>query len=199
MKNSTLITLLCFLCTMVCYKTNAQDAVATEDLEWSQQWVHAFSKEGRKAWKPEFTLRCDGGIYATGWAATGGVRIDEKRSLGLLMGKGHLYIDHMPGEIHNIRTALTFRRYFHLGKRKIISFYSDLYAGAAITYKVEGKYRTNKETGEVIEMIEDDKGDVWPLIGWQPGIRIRFVKNVHLFLGPTISTDCYGLHIGFGF
>jgi len=35
MKNSTLITLLCFLCTMVCYKTNAQDAVATEDPEWS--------------------------------------------------------------------------------------------------------------------------------------------------------------------
>lgn len=28
---------------------------------------------------------------------------------------------------------------------------------------------------------------------------IRCYKNLHLFLGPTIATDCLGLHLGIGF
>ena len=28
---------------------------------------------------------------------------------------------------------------------------------------------------------------------------VRFYKNLHLFLGPTIATDCLGLHLGIGF
>jgi hypothetical protein len=28
---------------------------------------------------------------------------------------------------------------------------------------------------------------------------VRCYKNLHLFLGPTIATDCIGAHLGIGF
>ena len=66
-------------------------------------------------------------------------------------------------------------------------------------YKVNGKYWENTETGEKTEIIEDSPGDIIFAASWQPGIRIRFRRNVHLFLGPTISTNTVGLHLGVGF
>ena len=87
----------------------------------------------------------------------------------------------------------------HFGRRKIFAFYSDLYAGAAWIYGIDGKYHSNLETGEQREVINGDVGDVLFVGGWQPGIRVRFYKNLHLFLGPTIATDCLGLHLGIGF
>ena len=30
-------------------------------------------------------------------------------------------------------------------------------------------------------------------------LSVRCYKNLHLFLGPTIATDCFGLHLGIGF
>lgn len=48
-------------------------------------------------------------------------------------------------------------------------------------------------------MIEDSPGDIIFAATWQPGIRFRFWRNVHLFLGPTISTNTIGLHLGVGF
>lgn len=43
-----------------------------------------------------------------------------------------------------------------------------------------------------------DDAKVWAAT-WQPGIRFRFWKNLHLFLGPTISTNTIGIHLGVGF
>ena len=43
------------------------------------------------------------------------------------------------------------------------------------------------------------KSDVLFVGGWQPGIRVRCYKNLHIFLGPTLATDCLGLHLGIGF
>ena len=77
--------------------------------------------------------------------------------------------------------------------------HSDLYAGAAWIYKVEGKYHMNMQTGEKWEVLDENPGDMWYVAGWQPGIRVRCYKNLHLFLGPTIATDCLGLHLGIGF
>ena len=34
---------------------------------------------------------------------------------------------------------------------------------------------------------------------WQPGFRVRFYKNIHVFFGPTLATDCIGVHWGIGF
>ena len=45
----------------------------------------------------------------------------------------------------------------------------------------------------------DEKGDVQFYLSWQPGIRVRCYKNLHIFLGPTLSTHCLGVHLGIGF
>lgn len=176
----------------------AQETLADVLPEWAAEWKYAFSKEGVENWKPEFTLRYYSGFVTTGPMFTGGVRIDEKRSFALMVSQGDVYIDHAPGDIYYIGTGLNFRRYWHLGKRKTFAFYSDLYAGAAWIYKVDGKY-DGYPSGEKIEVIDESAGDVKFICGWQPGIRVRFYRNIHLFLGPTLATDCLGLHLGVGF
>ncbi len=175
----------------------AQETLADALPEWAAEWKYAFSKEGVENWKPEFTLRYYSGFVTTGPMFTGGVRIDEKRSFALMLSQGDVYIDHAPGDIYYIGTGLNFRRYWHLGKRKTFAFYSDLYAGAAWIYKIDGKY--HYPGGRQEEVIEDNAGDVIFICGWQPGVRVRFYKNIHLFLGPALATDCLGLHLGVGF
>ena len=166
---------------------------------WANEWKHAFSEEGFKEWKPEFTLRFYTGLTTTGPMLTGGVKVDEKRTFALFLGQGDTYLDYAPADLYFISTGLSFRRYWHLGKRKIFAFYSDLYAGAGWIYKIDGKYHGNAETGEQWEVIDDNVGDVLFVGGWQPGIRVRCYKNLHVFLGPTIATDCLGIHLGIGF
>lgn len=175
----------------------AQETIAEALPGWADGWKYAFSKEGVKNWKPEFTVRYYSGFVTTGPMITAGVRIDEKRSFALLVNQGDVYIDHAPGDIYFIGTGLNFRRYWHLGKRKTFAFYSDLYAAAAWIYKIDGKYHYPGGIQE--EVIDDNVGDVRFIGGWQPGIRVRFYKNIHLFLGPTIATECLGLHLGIGF
>lgn len=165
----------------------------------AQTLKESFSAEGRENWKPEFTLRGNVGIYTGGPIFSGGVRIDNKRTIGLMVGKHEIYIDDVPGDIQYILTNVFIRRYFHLGERQRFAFYSDLSAGAGWVYEVNGKYWKNTENDEEIEMISDSPGDVYPIISWQPGIRVRFYKNIHMFLGPTIATNCMGVHIGIGF
>ena len=43
-----------------------------------------------------------------------------------------------------------------------------------------------------------DEGDILFAATWQPGVRFRFWKNLHLFHGPTISTNTIGIHLGVG-
>jgi hypothetical protein len=90
----------------------------------------AYAQEGRKNWKTEHTLRLRAGLFTEGVMFTSGIRVDEKRTLGLFAGLENVYDDATPADIHSARLGITFRRYWHLGERKIISFYSDLYAGA---------------------------------------------------------------------
>ena len=177
----------------------AQETMADDLSGWANEWKHAFFKEGVKEWKPELTLRYYTGLTTTGPMLTGGVKVDEKRTFALFLGQGDTYLDYAPGDLYFISTGLSFRRYWHLGKRKIFAFYSDLYAGAGWIYKIGGKYHGNAETGEQWEVIDDNVGDVLFVGGWQPGIRVRCYKNLHVFLGPTIATDCLGIHLGIGF
>ena len=177
----------------------AQDTTADDLSLWANEWKYAFSKEGVTEWKPEFTLRYYTGLVTTGPMLTGGVKVDEKRTFALFVGQGDTYLDYAPGHLYSISAGLNFRRYWHLGKRKIFAFYSDLYAGAGWIYKIKGKYYGNAETGEQWEAIDDNVGDVLFVGGWQPGIRVRCYRNLHIFLGPTIATDCLGLHLGIGF
>jgi len=166
---------------------------------WADGWKYAFSAEGRQAWKPEFTARVYGGFVTGGPAVTGGVRIDDKRTFGLMVWQGETWIDAAPASVYSISTGLYMRRYFHLGKKDVVALYSDVAIGAGYVYKVNGGYRINSETGETVKIIDYGKGDVLFAATWQPGVRFRFCRNLHLFLGPTLSTNTVGLHLGVGF
>ncbi|MGN0202583.1 MAG: hypothetical protein ACI399_06765 [Candidatus Cryptobacteroides sp.] len=176
----------------------AQGAISADSTSRSGEWKHAFSKEGVKDWKPEFTLRFYTGLVTDGPMLTGGVRIDEKRSLSLFACKGDTYLDYAPGSLYSICAGLNFRRYWHLGKNKVVSLYSDLYAGGGWIYKIDGKYHGDPDSGNYEEVIDDNVGDPVFIIGWQPGIRLTCCKNLHLFIGPTIATSCLGIHLGIG-
>ena len=179
--------------------TSSAQTMADDIKVWAEDWKYAFSAERRQAWKPEFTARVYAGFVTEGPAITGGVRVDDKRTLGLMVWQGETYIDAAPGAVYNVSAGLYMRRYFHLGKKDIVALYSDFAVGAGYVYKVNGKYWENTETGEKTEIIEDSPGDIIFAATWQPGIRFRFWRNVHLFLGPTISTNTVGLHLGVGF
>ena len=168
----------------------------------AQSIKESFSAEGRAAWKPEFTARNNLGFFASGFVATGGVRIDERRTLGLMMGKNeNIYtVNHGYADVNSFSAALYGRSYFHIGKRKIFSLYSDLALGAAVVTGIEGGYWVDQENVATIkDDIDVERGDVQPYFSWQPGMRVRFYKNIHLFLGPTLSTHCLGVHLGLGF
>ena len=165
----------------------------------AQSIKESFSAEGRKNWKPEFTVRGNVGIFTGGAILSGGLRIDEKRTLGLMLGEQSIYYDAEPATVHYINTSLFWRRYFHLGERQRTAFYSDLSVGVGWIYQVEESFWYNEWTGEWEGGVDDEPGDVYPIISWQPGIRVRFYKNIHLFFGPTLATNCMGVHLGFGF
>lgn len=168
----------------------------------AQSIKESFSAEGIKNWKTEVTVRGNLGFYAGGFAVTGGARIDEKRTLGLMVGKNvNVYtVNHGYSDVNSISAAVYGRRYFHLGERKIFSLYSDLALGAAFVTDVERAYWVDPVDGTTkMDDISVEKGDVQFYISWQPGIRVRFFNNAHLFLGPTLSTHCLGVHLGIGF
>lgn len=144
--------------------------------------------------RPEFTARGYVGIYNGGYRITGGVNINNRHSAGLMLGYHDSYHDYAPGNVYSITTALYYRRYFHLGKRQVCAFYVDAYVGAGWVYKVDEWFPEGEHN-----QIDNVKGDVIPLIGVHPGFRVRLYRNLHIFLGPTIGTDCLGLHLGIGF
>ena len=115
---------------------------------WADGWKYAFSAEGRKAWEPEFTVRLYAGFVTEGPAVSAGVRIDDKRTMGLMVCQGKTYIDAAPADIYSVSAGLYMRRYFHIGKKGIVALYSDFAVGAGYIYKVDGKYWVNTETGE---------------------------------------------------
>ncbi|MBO7286857.1 MAG: hypothetical protein J6U85_01370 [Bacteroidales bacterium] len=164
---------------------------------WANEWRYAFSKEGMKEWRPEFTLKRSGGFFTDRRMLTGGVRVDEKRSFALYLGQGNQWIDHAPAHVFSIRTGVSFRRYWHLGARKTFAFYNDLSVGIGWVYKIDGGYHETPD-GEIYS-ISEEIGDMLFEVLWQPGFRVRFYKNIHMFFGPTLATDCIGIHFGVGF
>ncbi len=167
---------------------SAQDLAEEKSLQ-EGSWAAAFSEEGRQNWKPEFTFRLTAGFVTSGPALSGGVRIDNKRTLGLIIGHGECYNDARPESDYMIQTSLFFRRYFYIGPREIVALYSDISVGANWIYKVNGSE----------ELIKCHPGDVRPQIALEPGVRFRIYRNFHLFLGPSISTSpTIGFHIGLG-
>lgn len=149
--------------------------------------------------RTEFTARAMVGIYNGSCNLTGGVRLSDNWTVGALAGNGNVYIDAAPGNIKYIKAGAFARGYAHLGKNDIFALYADFTAGGACVYKVNGKYLYGVEGQEPLEMIDDNPGDLAPLMAFEPGIRVRLFKNIHVFLGPTISTLGMGVHAGIGF
>lgn len=114
--------ILTILCTMITAigSASAQNPMAEDMSRWADGWKHAFSEEGVKEWKPEFTLRYYDGLVTSGPMLTGGIRIDEKRSFSIFMSQGETYADYAPGDIYSIGTGICFRRYWHLGNAQNI-------------------------------------------------------------------------------
>ena len=71
--------ILTILCTMITAigSASAQNPMAEDMSRWADGWKHAFSKDGVREWKPEFTLRYYAGFVTLGPMLTGGIRIDE--------------------------------------------------------------------------------------------------------------------------
>ena len=193
--NKHLFLVLC--CALVSLSAGAQSM--TEDFRSSfEGYKYAFSKEGRKEWKPEFTIRLCMGLPTGGYAVSGGVRINSNHTLGVMLMRKSTYIDHVPAHIYYYYAGLYWRGYVHLGKKDYFSLYSDVSLGGNYTYRVDGKYWDMN--GEQIEAISDSPGDIRFVAAWQPGIKIRFWKNIHIFLGPTFSNEiAFGFHLGVGF
>lgn len=91
--------ILTILCTMITAigSASAQNPMVKDMSRWADGWKHAFSKEGVREWKPEFTLRYYDGLVTAGPMLTGGIRIDEKRSFSIFMSQGETYADYAPG------------------------------------------------------------------------------------------------------
>ena len=102
--------ILTILCTMITAigSASAQNPMAGDMSRWADEWKHAFSKEGVREWKPEFTLRYYAGFVTSGPMLTGGIRIDEKRSFSIFMSQGDRYADYAPGDIYSGDCRLMF-------------------------------------------------------------------------------------------
>ena len=148
--------------------------------------------------RPEFTARGYVGFYNGGYRISGGVNINNKRTAGLMLGYHDTYYDAAPGNVYSINTSLWYRHYFHMGSNRRWAFYVDAYAGVGWVYKVDDN-SLDLVTGERMSMIDESPGDVMPRLGLQPGISIRCYNTLRIFAGPSIATDCVGLHIGIGF
>ena len=144
----------------------------------------AQAQERSRNLKPEFTARISAGFVTEGPAVTAGIRVNDKRTLGIWIGKGDTYIDSAPANIHAVQTAAYTRRYVRLGSRDIVALYGEFLAGCGWIYRVDGNYQSGS--------------DVVLYAGINTGIRLRIFRNVHLFLGPTLTTNTIGLHAGIG-
>lgn len=175
-----------FLLCMFCISLFVVDAYA-------QAGGNDVVTEKKYTLRPEFTAQGYVGIYNAGYRVSGGVNINGKRTAGLMLGCHDSYHDYAPGDVYAITTSLYYRRYFHLGKRKACAFYIDAYAGAGWVYKVEEWFPEGEHN-----QIDTEEGDVIPILGLQPGFSVRLYRSLRIFLGPTIATDCIGVHLGIG-
>ena len=144
--------------------------------------------------RPEFTARVTAQFFQSDYTVSGGVNVNNKNTYGLMLGYKEIYDDATPADIYAITSSFYYRHYFHLGKRKVCAFYVDANVGAGWVYKVDEWFPEGEDN-----QIDMERGEVIPFVGLHPGFRVRLYKNLHIFLGPTIGTDCLGLHLGIGF
>lgn len=160
-------------------------------------WRDAFSEESMSDWRPEFTLRYSLGIRTKGPAVTVGIRVDRNHTLGIMAGQWTCYTPKNDAYVHTWGGGIFMRRYIHLSRRDVVALYSDASAGVACVFKTTGGI-PDPETG-IVRGSSRQPGDLIIISSLEPGIRVRLAANLHLFVGPTFATRCYGFHMGLGF
>ena len=152
------------------------------------------SKEGRQAWRPEFSVRGSAMIYVGSIDVTAGIRTSPNKVFGLYAGRASVWHDHIPAYSYRLHLCAYHRHYFPLDRRRRFSLYSDLLAGGSYVYKVDGKEREPLFPGDRPAPLP--KTGVWGWwCSWQPGLSIRLWDKSNIFFGPTIGPS-FGLHLG---
>ena len=158
------------------------------------------SKEGRKGWKPEFSLRANAEFLDGSLILTGGIRTSQNKVFGLGAGWGQTFFifgpeAHITGQRFNI--VAYHRHYIPLGHRKNFSLYSDILLGARCVYKMSDYYMENgvvRSPGAEPEF-PVLPGD-WKFWGsWQPGIAFHLWGKSNFFIGLSIGPTI-GAHAG---
>ena len=145
------------------------------------------SAEGRKAWKPEFSVRGSVMIYTGSVDLTGGIRTSPNKVFGLGIGRQNVFLDAWPADVYQISAYLYHRHYLPLDRRRRASLYSDLMGGGSCVYKIIGGFGQDPAPARV--------GEISWFFSWQPGLSIRLWGKSNLFFGPTIGPS-FGLHLG---
>lgn len=146
------------------------------------------SAEGRKAWKPEFSLRANVMIYMGSIDLTGGIRTSPNKVFGLGVGRSSVYYDAYPAHAYRVNLYLYHRHYLPIDKHRRFSLYSDLIGGGSYVYKVSGYFDESHSAPTEVGKI-----NWW--FSWQPGLSIRLWGKSNIFFGPTIGPS-YGVHLG---
>lgn len=146
-----------------------------------------FSPEGRKEWKPEFSVRLNYTWGDVSHQLTGGVMTCHNKVFGVGGGLGHTFFSSGNGpnvQAKCLSIYLFHRHYIPLGHRKNLSLYSDIMVGGWNIYKMED-YSPYAQQGD------------WRWwISWQPGLAIHMWGKSNFFFGPSIGSTI-GLHAGF--
>ena len=193
MKSILTSLLICLVAMIASGSMQAQEAMSEDTIKVE------------KKWKPEFTLRNCVSFGTSGPILTGGAKFNDKFTIGLMLSHGKTYLQESSGytygDLYSINTGVAFRGYLHFGPKKIISLYCDVISSIGWIYRAVGDDGLIKDnvTGDEHGNIQDQVGKTRLGIGCQPGIRLRFAENIHIFCGPTFATDMIGFHFGFGF
>jgi hypothetical protein len=188
----------------------AQDADTTKlDFERPTILINSYfdgvkahlSAEGRKAWKPEFSLRANVMLLDGSVNLTGGIRTSQNKVFGLGAGWGQRFFIYEP-ELRPVGQRLTIylyhRHYIPLGHRQRVSFYSDIMGGGMYVYKMSGSDVPTAypaQAGDPLWWFTCKPGGLSWYFSWQPGIAIRMWGKSNFFFGLSIGPS-YGVHAG---
>ena len=186
----------CFFLSAAAQDTDTTSTVVGEKLNFEQPRILVsdyfegvkmhLSAEGRKEWRPEFSLRYNLMIYKGSVDLTAGIRTSSNKVFGICVGLNNTFYDAIPADASGLHFCLYHRHYIPLDRRRRFSLYSDLMGGGSYIYKVSA---AREHPGL------PQQGTLRWWYSWQPGISIRLWGKSNIFFGPTLGPSI-GAHLG---
>lgn len=152
-----------------------------------------FSSEGRKQWRPEFSLRTNVLFLHGSIDLTAGIRTSPNKVFGIGGGWGQAFLIFGPEPQERptgqcMTAYLYHRHYVPLGHRQGIFLYSDLACGGRYLYQLSNWYVPGVDGPDV--------ANTWSWwFAWQPGITFSLWGKSNAFVGLSLGTT-FGLHLG---